>query len=228
MNVFYKIKLFFNLLYTKGLKNKANHARNAEDLFALNYFKNNSKGRYIDIGAFHPIRNSITYLLHKKGWYGINIDLNKISIDLFNLARPKDINLNLVISDVEKKVNIYQNKDLGVLNTVNLKYASTFLKEFSTKESQSTNLNNVLKNYNSGSNKFELMNIDAEGTDYLVLRGIDFEKYSFKLIFIETHQYDSYTKKESDNIHSLLQSKGYRYLKNLGETAIFENTYWEI
>ena len=227
MNVIYKIKLFFNLLYTKGLKTKVSHARNAEDLFALNYFKNNSKGRYIDIGAFHPIRNSITYLLHKKGWHGINIDLNKISIDLFNLARPKDINLNLVISDVEKKVNIYQNKDLGVLNTVNLKYASTFLKEFSTKESQSTNLNNVLKNYNSGSKKFELMNIDAEGTDYLVLRGIDFEKYSFKLIFIETHQYDSYTKKESDNIHSLLKSKGYIYLKNLGETAIFENTDWE-
>jgi hypothetical protein len=227
MKVIYKIKLFFNLLYTKGLKTKTYHARNAEDLFAHNYFKNNLKGRYIDIGAFHPIRNSITYLLHKKGWNGINIDLNKISIDLFNLARPQDINLNLVISDVEKKVNIYQNKDLGVLNTVNLKYASTFLKEFSTKESQSTNLNNVLKNYNSGSKKFELMNIDAEGTDYLVLRGIDFEKYSFKLIFIETHQYDSYTKKESDNIHSLLKSKGYRYLKNLGETAIFENTNWE-
>ena len=34
-----------------------------------------------------------TYLLYKKNWKGINIDLNSLSIELFNIARPKDINM---------------------------------------------------------------------------------------------------------------------------------------
>ena len=54
-----------------------------------------------DILSWHKV-------LYKKGWSGINIDINKISIDLFKLARPNDINLNLAISDANKKIKVYQ------------------------------------------------------------------------------------------------------------------------
>ena len=227
MNIIYKIKLYLHLLRYRGLRKKLQYSRWGEDLFLINYFKDTSYGRYIDIGAFHPFRGSNTCLLHNKGWNGINIDLNKISIDLFKLARPNDINLNLAISDRENKINTYQNKDLGKNNTINSKYASMFLKNFYIKKTCSNNLNNILEKYNFKNKKFELIDIDAEGSEYLILNNVDFKKYSFKLILVETHQFNAYTKQETDKIHTLLKSKNYNYLKHLGETSIFENTRWK-
>ena len=37
--------------------------------------------------------------MFKKGWYGLNIDLNPLTIDLFNYARPSDINICSAISN---------------------------------------------------------------------------------------------------------------------------------
>ena len=224
MNILYKIKLYLKLLRYRGLKEKSQYSRWGEDSFLVDYFKNTSNGRYIDIGSFHPFRGSNTYLLYKKGWSGINIDINKISIDLFKLARPNDINLNLAISDTNKKIKIYQTKDLGKMNTINLKFASFFLKNYHVKESRSYNLNDILCKYNTNkNNRFELIDIDVEGSEYQILKGLNFKKYSFKLILVETHIFNLDFKQESDKIHILLKSKNYNYLKNFGETSVYEN-----
>ena len=58
------------------------------DSLILNIFKNQKNGFYLDIGCGHPIKNNNTYLLNKKGWRGINIDLDFNSIDMFNFFRP--------------------------------------------------------------------------------------------------------------------------------------------
>jgi len=227
MNIFYKIKLYLHLLRYRGLKRKQHYSRWGEDLFLTNYFKNTFNGRYIDIGAFHPFRGSNTYLLHHKGWSGINIDINKTSIDLFKLARPKDINLNLPISSTKQKIKIYQEKDLGKMNTINPRFASIFLKNSSIREAVPSNLNDILDKLNFKNNQFELIDIDVEGEEYQILKNINFEKYSFKIILVEAHKFESYTKEQSERIHVLLRSKNYNYLKNLGETAIYENAKWK-
>ena len=225
MNIFYKIKLYLQLLRYRGLKERSQYSRWGEDSFLVDYFKNTSNGRYIDIGSFHPFRGSNTYLLYKKGWSGINIDINKISIDLFKLARPNDINLNLAISDTNKKIKIYQTKDLGKMNTINLKFASFFLKNYHVRESHSYNLNDILCKYNTNkNNRFELIDIDVEGSEYQILKSLNFKKYSFKLILVETHIFNLDFKQESDKIHILLKSKNYNYLKHFGETSVYENT----
>ena len=224
MNILYKIKLYLQLLRYRGLKERSQYSRWGEDSFLVDYFKNTSNGRYIDIGSFHPFRGSNTYLLYKKGWSGINIDINKISIDLFKLARPNDINLNLAISDANKKIKVYQTKDLGKMNTINLKFASFFLKNYHVKESRSYNLNDILCKYNTNkNNRFELIDIDVEGSEYQILKSLNFKKYSFKLILVETHIFNLDFKQESDKIHILLKSKNYNYLKNFGETSVYEN-----
>ena len=65
---------------------KKSYSQCGEDLFIENFFKNKNYGTYLDIGAFNPIKFSNTLLLYKKGWKGINIDLNQTSIDLFNIT----------------------------------------------------------------------------------------------------------------------------------------------
>ena len=128
------------------------------------------------------------------------------------------------ISDTNKKIKVYQTKDLGKMNTINLKFASFFLKNYHIKESRSYNLNDILCKYNTNkNNRFELIDIDVEGSEYQILKGLNFKKYSFKLILVETHIFNLDFKQESDKIHILLKSKNYNYLKNFGETSVYEN-----
>ena len=61
---------------------------------------------------------SNTCLLYKKGWNGINIDINPTSIDLFNIARPKDIKYVLQLSDEKKMFKIYYDDPFSPVNTL--------------------------------------------------------------------------------------------------------------
>ena len=100
-------------LYRRKIKyNKISYSLNAVDLIIDYIFKNKHNGFYLDVGCQHPISNNNTYLLFKRGWSGINIDLDQKNIELFNTARPNDINLNLAISSsvTEKKLYFYHDK----------------------------------------------------------------------------------------------------------------------
>ena len=80
----------------------------------ISIFKSQKKGIYIDIGCGHPIKNNNTYLLNKKGWSGINIDLDEENISLFNAYRNKDFNIsyeklksNGVLSETSQFINLF-------------------------------------------------------------------------------------------------------------------------
>jgi len=80
-----------------------------------------------------------------------------------------------------------------------------------------------VKNDLSKNNRFELIDIDVEGSEYQILKNLNFNKYSFKLILVETHIGYLHFKQQSDKIHNLLKSKNYNYLKKFGETTVYEN-----
>ena len=96
------IFLYYNV-YIRNLKFFFNNSQFGEDKKILKLFKEKKYGTYLDLGCFHPIRQNNTYLFHKIGWKGINIDLNPLTIELFNIARPNDLNLCVAIS--KKKRN---------------------------------------------------------------------------------------------------------------------------
>ena len=75
-----------------------------EDLELLKMTKNINQGFYVDAGCYHPIHLNNTYLLYKKNWSGLNIDLSEFSIDLFNYMRPNDVNVHAAISNSESEV----------------------------------------------------------------------------------------------------------------------------
>ena len=73
------INLFKKIYYQKYTKRS--YAISNVDLIIDRLFSNVDRGYYIDVGCNHPIKYNNTYLLHKRGWSGINIDLDKTSID---------------------------------------------------------------------------------------------------------------------------------------------------
>ena len=86
---------------------KISYSYGGIDSLILDIFKNQKNGFYLDIGCGHPIKNNNTYLLNKKGWSGINIDLDEENIDLFNSYRKKDVNLATAVSDKEGETDLY-------------------------------------------------------------------------------------------------------------------------
>ena len=203
---------------------KKSYSMFGEDLIINKIFKNKKKGIYVDIGCYHPIEGSNTYLLFKKGWRGINIDLNKTSIDLFKKARKKDINLNLAISNKSKKIKYYYRKNINMLNTINLKFAkNNFLKGFKTSFIQSNTLNSVLKKTHF-SKRIDFLNLDIEGNEINALKSLDFKKYSPKVICIEMHKTPGRNKKNQleNSLYKFLRKKGYKYFWNKEFSYIFK------
>jgi hypothetical protein len=106
-------------LYNRKIKyKKISYSFNAVDLIIDYIFKNKKKGIYLDIGCQHPISNNNTYLLFKRGWHEINIDLDINNIKLFNLSRPNDINLNQAVSSSVLNKKLYFYHDKSPINTL--------------------------------------------------------------------------------------------------------------
>ena len=45
------------------------------------FFPKKYKGFFVDVGCFHPIKYNNTYRLYRKGWRGVNIDIDAIKIE---------------------------------------------------------------------------------------------------------------------------------------------------
>ena len=68
------MKIFKELYYNKY--SKKSFSLSSVDLIIERIFYNLKDGIYLDIGCNHPIKYNNTYLLFKKGWKGINVDLS--------------------------------------------------------------------------------------------------------------------------------------------------------
>ena len=176
---------YLNLYRRKYKYKKISYSFNAVDLIIDYIFKNKNNGFYLDVGSQHPISNNNTYLLFKRGWSGINIDLDKKNIDLFNTARPNDINLNLAISSnvAEKKLYFYHDKSpINTLDKVVSDFQTATVKEI--KRIKTTTLDIALQNLKFN-NKIDYMNLDVEGLELKVINGFDIDRYKPKVISVE-------------------------------------------
>ena len=210
-----KITSYLSIFNRKIKYKKISYSLNAVDLIIDYIFKDKYIGTYVDVGAQHPISNNNTYLLFKRGWNGINIDLDRKNIDLFNLSRPNDINLNYAISDKEGETDFYFYHESSPINTLDKKvkeYQKAKISEI--KKINTFTLNNVFKKINFDKN-IDYLNIDVEGYEDKVLSGFDINKYKPSVVSVE--YLDLKMKKlefKNNNLDNLLNSNIYKYFND--------------
>ena len=209
--LFYRPKIFFPL---------KTYSTFGEDLILKKFLKKN--GFYVDVGCYHPYEGSNTCLLYKKGWRGINIDLNPYSIELFNFSRPNDVNLNFAVSSSSKKIKFYYRKEINMLNTIIKKQAkNNFSNGYCTAYIKSKKLNDIIKETVFFKKEIDFLNIDVEGADFEVIKSLDFKIYKPKFICIEMHNTD--TKSIKNNvIYKFLINKNYYLLWKYRWSFIFK------
>ena len=89
------------------------------DLVIDRLFRDIEKGVYIDVGCNHPIKYNNTYLLYKRGWTGINIDLDETLIKELNIIRKKDHNVQKMVGSLDgEEKEIYYYHERSAINTL--------------------------------------------------------------------------------------------------------------
>lgn len=160
-----------------------------EDLALLHFLP--IKGRYIDVGAHHPNRFSVTRHLYQRGWTGINIDANSSLILGFNAIRNKDINIWAAIGmDSRYKLKIF---DDPAVSSVNQNWVRKQIKNgYKVKMSETVPGVKLSKIYSDHFSKqpCNLLAIDCEGSDLNVLKSLSLKTISPTLrpewILVET------------------------------------------
>ncbi len=211
------------LLHLPLLYSKLSFSQEGEDLIIERYFRDKEHGFFIDIGAFHPYKYSNTYKLYKKGWKGINIDANKNNIKLFNLARKRDRNIFAGVGNKKGYGNFYTFED-PALNTFdkNIKESivrskqSVFLKKHRVRM---LNINNILKKY--GKIKYiDLLNIDAEGESYNIIKSFNFNETHPNIVAIERENMGREI--SVDRIINYMKRNRYKLIASTPMTYFFE------
>ena len=204
---FYRPKIFFP---------KNSYSMLGEDKFIKNYFRNKSKGFYVDVGCYHPLDGNNTKLLYKKGWNGINLDINHYSIKLFNFLRKRDISIHSGISNKKSKLIMYYRKEINMLNTLDKKIAKMqFRNGYKKKNIQVNTLNYHISKHSKKIETIDFINIDVEGGELNVLKSLNFKTFKPQLVCIEIHNiknmFDTnYRYLKSNNVYNFLVKKGYK------------------
>ena len=232
-NFTYKIYLYYNLyIRHKAYLKKTRYSQWGEDQYIFDFFKDKKNGVYFDVGCFHPFMYSNTCLLHNKGWQGINIDINPTSIDLFNIARPRDINLCTTIDENKSEFKYYFDHPFSPVNTLDKEFYKDFKDSYIKKFKKDVFVGDVVKTVKSKTideilkiseryKKIDFLNIDIEGMDLKIIKQILPYKFKPKLISIETHNPDNVKSRDCDQINNFLINNNYKVFKRVGPTTLF-------
>ena len=221
----YKIYLYYNLyIRHKSYLKRTQYSQWGEDQFINQFFKDKTDGIYLDIGCFHPVMYSNTCLLYRKGWRGINIDINPTSIDLFNILRPKDTNLCTTINETKETFEIYYDDPFSPVNTLDKQFYEN-LENKNNKNTkklfvESKSMQEIL-NISKIDKSIDFINLDVEGMDYKILKNINLNQLKPKLVSIETHNVDGLKSKDCESIVKLMKESSFSIYKRVGPTTLF-------
>ena len=192
---------------------KTSYSISGVDLIIDRMFSKVKKGIYIDLGCNHPIKHNNTYLLHKRGWKGINIDSDNKSIQEFNKLRKNDHNVNELVSSKKKKIKYYFYHERSALNTVD-PYLAKKRKAKPTKiiKRRTNTLNSIIENSPYKKSKINLLSVDIENHEYEALKNFNFNKYKIDCIIIELlNTKNKNIETQNQNLEFILKSKIYKF-----------------
>jgi len=151
---------------------------NGEDCIIDNLLGHPANGFYIDVGAHSPNHGTITKYFYEKGWNGINIEPQRNYFNQLNLARQRDINLNVAVGSENGTLKLWLGDGLS---TFVEKYAHTDWEQI---EVPVVTLKEICDTH-VGDRTIDFLKIDVEGWEREVILGADWERYRPRVLCIE-------------------------------------------
>ena len=232
-NHFIEEKITLNKLSKPALQPylKASYSQLYEDIIieslilsiCKNYNLNINNFSYIDIGANHSISTSNTFLFYDRyEMDGILVDANPLLCEELSSFRSRDLVINAVVSDNNKKESIFYISDKHEISSLSKDFITSWnsgmakvLKEITI---PNIKINDILAMCNK---ELAILSIDVEGLDKEILNDIDFSRYKPMIIVIEPS--DFFIKDNTDNIVNIMNSNNYTLISMTDVNLIFKN-----
>jgi FkbM family methyltransferase len=162
------------------------YAQNCEDVVLWRALKDVRQGFYVDCGAYHPTRHSVTRAFYERGWRGINIEPVATLLQNFAAQRRRDINLGVALTDGSQGIAEFYEIPGSGLSTMDPGVARQHARAgFDTRKIavRTAALSNVLDEFAPADIHF--LKIDVEGAERLVLVGMDFGRFRPWIVVVE-------------------------------------------
>lgn len=178
-------------------------------------------GSYVDIGAGHPVRNSNTFLLYRRGWRGTLVEPIESLAAYAKKKRPRDEVLRCVVtgdSHPPKSAQFWEFNPTE-LSTTDASRASQLQRGGanlqSTYSCEIRSVGSLLRAV-SPSEPF-LLSIDVEGADYGVLQAVDWSIFTPRVICVE----DPERLTGQTTVSHLLENVGYELVSQHTVSSIY-------
>lgn len=171
------------------------------------------KGFYVDVGAYHPVTYSNTWLFSRNGWKGIVVEPNPAMAKLHRKRRPRDIIVESAIGAESGEV-FYESVSEANNNRVLSERESPGGGKVS--KVRMTTLARLFRDHLPPGQEVNLLCIDCEGMDLDVLRGNDWERVRPRVLCVEAK--DSV---EEGAIFGFLKPKGYEPVARAGYSLLY-------
>jgi FkbM family methyltransferase len=167
------------------------YAQYNEDIILRALLGSVKKGYYIDVGANHPVIDSVTKYFYDEGWSGINIEPIPRLHKEFVKDRKRDVNLQCGLGDKHGELMLREYIDRPGHSTFDAKRKN---EQEGSLESIDyivpvITLNEVFDKYVKGE-RVDFIKIDVEGFESNVVKGNNWDENRPIVICIETNHSD--------------------------------------
>ena len=177
------------------------YAQNCEDL-VISVLLRKKKGFYVDVGANLPDTDSVTKIFYDKGWRGINIEPISSLHKRLAKERPRDINLNVGVSNKVGKLKLREYQDgahgWSTFSSTIKNLSSRMAKPHKDYIVPVRTLADIFEEYKV--QEIDFMKVDVEGFEFQVLESNDWGRWKPKIVVVEN---------TPGKWHALLKKQGY-------------------
>jgi FkbM family methyltransferase len=169
------------------------YAQNLEDVLLNRVFGKQPQGFYIDVGAMDPVEGSVTKTFYDRGWCGINIEPDLRFVEKLANERPRDINLNLALGEVDEERPFFLFETHGI-STFDDRFRDYFAERQYPWREERRRLRTMAQICEEHVRTcVDFLKIDAEGWEGPILRGSNWEKFRPMVLVIEATEPYSHT-----------------------------------
>ena len=147
------------------------YAQNFEDVMLWRALKHVENGFYIDVGAQHPVQDSVSKAFYERGWRGIHVEATPAYAKLLREDRPDETVIEAALSNQHGSMTFYEIPETGI-STGDLKIAEGHRqKGYPFTEINVTTLTLADVFALAGDREIHWLKIDVEGMEKQVLEG---------------------------------------------------------
>gem|GEM_PF-697555 len=160
------------------------YSQNGEDVVLDRVFAGQKTGFYVDIGACHPVEDSVTLHFYERGWHGINVEPDAALHALFPPARPRDVNLFLAVGRERGQAQFHPTGTRGH-GTLDAGIAAHRTDGQREQPVAMLRLADVIDCYAGPNQRIDFLKIDVEGWEADVVASGDWARHRPRIVVVE-------------------------------------------